>query len=67
MRKFLILARVQLWALLTSFRIGGSRKKAASGWAALALMAALCLFIPGRTAFPLEDSWRRPAVWSCFC
>ena len=53
MRKFLILARVQLWALLTSFRIGGSRKKAASGWAALALMAALCLFISGSYSFPL--------------
>ena len=55
MRKFLILARVQLWALLTSFRIGGSRKKAASGWAALALMAALCLFISGSYSFPLGE------------
>lgn len=53
MRKFLILARVQLWALLASFRIGGGRRKAVSGWAALALMAALCLFISGAYSFPL--------------
>lgn len=53
MRKFLILARVQLRALLASFRIGGSRKKAASGWAALALMAALCLYISGVYSFAL--------------
>lgn len=53
MRKFLILARVQLRALLTSFRIGGSRKKAVSGWAALALMAALCLYISGFYSFAL--------------
>ena len=46
---------MQLWALLTSFRIGGSRKKAASGWAALALMAALCLFISGSYSFPLGE------------
>lgn len=53
MRKFLILARVQLRALLASFRVGGSRKKAVSGWAALALMAALCLYISGVYSFAL--------------
>lgn len=53
MRKFLILARVQLRALLASFRVGGSRKKAVSGWAALALMAALCLYISGAYSFAL--------------
>lgn len=53
MRKFLILARVQLRALLVSFRVGGSRKKAVSGWAALALMAALCLYISGAYSFAL--------------
>ena len=53
MRKFLILARVQLRALLVSFRIGGSRRKAVSGWAALALMAALCLYISGMYSFSL--------------
>ena len=53
MKKFLILSRVQLRALLASFRAGGSRKKAASGWAALALMAALCLYISGVYSFAL--------------
>ena len=53
MGKFLVLAKVQLRALLASFRVGGSRKKAVSGWTALALMAALCLFISGSYSFPL--------------
>ena len=49
----MVLAKVQLRALLASFRVGGSRKKAVSGWTALALMAALCLFISGSYSFPL--------------
>lgn len=53
MRKFRVLARVQLRALLASFRAGGSRKKAVSGWAALALMAGLCLYISGVYSFSL--------------
>ena len=51
MGKFLVLAKVQLRALLASFRVGGSRKRAVSGRAALALMAALCLFISGSYSF----------------
>ena len=39
MKKFLVLTRVQLRALLSTLRIGGSRKRAASGWGALALAA----------------------------
>lgn len=53
MRKFWILARVQLRALLASFRIGGSRKKVMSGRAALALMAGLCLYVSGTYSFAL--------------
>lgn len=53
MRKFLILARVQLRTLLVSFRVGGSRKKAASGWAALLLMAVLAAYISGAYSFAL--------------
>ena len=53
MRKFLVLAGVQLRSLLTSFRIGGSRKRAVSGWAALALMAGLCLYVSGLYSFAL--------------
>ena len=53
MRKFLVLARVQLRALLASFRVGGSRKRAASGWAALALLAGLCLYLSGVYSFSL--------------
>ena len=53
MRKFLILSRVQLRSLLTSFRIGGGRKKVFSGRAALAVMAGLCLYISGFYSFAL--------------
>lgn len=53
MRKFLILARVQLRALLASFHMGGSRKKALSGWAVLALMAVVCVYISGAYSFAL--------------
>lgn len=53
MRKFLVLAGVQLRSLLTSFRIGGSKKRAVSGWAALALMAGLCLYVSGLYSFAL--------------
>ncbi|MBD5168551.1 MAG: ABC transporter permease [Oscillibacter sp.] len=53
MRKFLVLAGVQLRSLLASFRIGGSRKRAVSGWAALALMAGLCLYVSGLYSFAL--------------
>ena len=47
MKKFLVLTRVQLRALLSTLRIGGSRKRAASGWGALALAAGLCLYLSG--------------------
>lgn len=53
MKKFLVLARVQLRALLTSFRVGGSRKKAVSGWVILLFMAALCTYISGIYSFSL--------------
>ena len=53
MRKFWVLARVQLRSLLTSFRIGGSRKRVMSGRAALGLMAGLCLYISGVYSFSL--------------
>lgn len=53
MRKFLILAKVQLRLLLTSFHIGGSRKKTFSGWAALLLAAGLCVYVSGMYSFAL--------------
>lgn len=53
MKKMLLLARVQLRALLTGFRVSGSRKRAASSWAALALMAGLCLYVSGLYSFAL--------------
>lgn len=53
MRKFLVLTKVQLRALLTSFRVGGRRSRAFSGWAALGLMAGLCLYISGMYSFAL--------------
>lgn len=53
MRKFLILAKAQLRLLLTSFHIGGSRKKAFSGWAALLLAAGLCVYVSGMYSFAL--------------
>lgn len=53
MKKFLVLTRVQLRALLSTLRIGGSRKRAASGWGALALAAGLCLYLSGFYSFAL--------------
>ena len=53
MKKFLVLTRVQLRALLSTLRIGGSRKWAASGWGALALAAGLCLYLSGSYSFAL--------------
>ncbi|MDE6880338.1 MAG: hypothetical protein K2P20_03160 [Oscillospiraceae bacterium] len=53
MRKFLVLARVQLRALLSAFRIGGSRKKAVSGWVALLAAAGLCVYVSGLYSFSL--------------
>ena len=53
MRKFWVLSRVQLRAVLAGLRIGGSRKRAASGWTALLLAAALCLYISGTYSFAL--------------
>lgn len=53
MRSFLVLSRVQLRAMLAGLRIGGSRKKAASGWTALLLAAALCLYVSGAYSFAL--------------
>jgi len=53
------IVRVQLRALLASFRVGGSRKRAASGWAALALLAALCLYVSGVYSFSLGGQLAR--------
>lgn len=53
MKSFLVLSRVQLQALLASLRVGGSRKKASSGWAALALICVLCLYVSGTCCFSL--------------
>lgn len=53
MKKFLVLARVQLRSLLASLRVGGSRRKAASVWAALALAAGLCVYVSGMYSFAL--------------
>jgi len=52
-RKFWVLARVQLRAMLASLRVGGGRKRAASGWAALALAAGLSLYMSGVYSFAL--------------
>ena len=51
MKKFLVLTRVQLRALLSTLRIGGSRKRAASGWGALALAAGALLAWRGGSLF----------------
>ncbi|MCI8539691.1 MAG: hypothetical protein HFF18_13725 [Oscillospiraceae bacterium] len=53
MNAFLTLSKVQLQALLASLRVGGSRKKASSGWAALALICVLCLYVSGACCFGL--------------
>ncbi len=53
MRKFFLLAKVQLRALLSSFRVGGGKNRAFSGWAVLLLMAGLCLYISGSYSFAL--------------
>lgn len=53
MKQFLILSRVQLRALLAAFRVGGSRKKAVSGRAALLVMAVVCLYVSGVYSFAL--------------
>ena len=55
MNKFLILAKVQLRAMLTGFRIGGGRKKAFSGGSVLLLMAGLCLYFSGIYSFSLGE------------
>ena len=42
MKHFLILTRLQLRCLLSSLQVGrGNRKRAVSGWAALAFLSAL--------------------------
>lgn len=53
MKAFLTLAGVQLQALLASLRVGGNRKKASSGWAALTLICILCLYVSGVCCFAL--------------
>ncbi len=53
MKKFFVLAGVQLKAMLSSMRVGGSRKRAASGWAALLLAAGLCVYISGFYSFAI--------------
>ncbi|MDE7262043.1 MAG: hypothetical protein K2N78_08320, partial [Oscillospiraceae bacterium] len=56
MKKFFVLAKVQLWALLSSLRIGGSRKRAASGWAAMLAAAGLCLYVSGVYSFAIAEA-----------
>lgn len=54
MKGFLILTKLQLRCLLASLQVGrGNRKRAASGWAALALISALCLCISCFYSFAL--------------
>ena len=53
MKKFFALAKVQLRALLSSLRVGGSRKRAASGLAAVLLMAGLCVYVSGVYSFAM--------------
>ena len=56
MKKFLVLAGVQLKSLLSSLRVGGSRKRAASGWAAMLGAAALCVYVSGVYSFALAET-----------
>ena len=53
MKKFLVLSRVQLRAALTGVRVGGSRKRAASGWIPLVFVAGMCLYVSGIYSFVL--------------
>ena len=54
MKHFLILTRLQLRCLLSSLQVGrGNRKRAVSGWAALAFLSALCLYISCMYSFAL--------------
>lgn len=55
MKKFLALAGVQLRSLLNSLRVGGSRKRAASGWAAMLAAAGLCVYISGVYSFAIAE------------
>lgn len=54
MKKFLVLTGLQLRCLLASLQVGrGNRRRAASGWGALAFLCALCLYISGFYSFTL--------------
>ena len=55
MKKFFALAKVQLRSLLTSLRVGGSRKRAASGWAAVLAAAGLCVYVSGIYSFAMAE------------
>ena len=47
MGKFRALLGLHFKALLATLRVGGSKKRAASGWVTLGLMGALCLYVSG--------------------
>lgn len=53
MRKLWLLIRVQLRALLVSFRIGGSRKRTVSGRMVLLAASGLCIYVSGLYSFAL--------------
>lgn len=53
MKKFFVLARVQFRALLTSLRVGGSRKRAVSAWTAVLFAAGLCVYMSGIYSFAM--------------
>ena len=47
MSKFRALLLLHFQALLAALRVGGSKKRAVSGWVTLALMGVLCLYLSG--------------------
>lgn len=60
MRKLLALTRVQLLALLAALQGGRlNRRRPVSGWAALALVCGLCLYLSGVYSFALGEQLAR--------
>lgn len=57
MKKFFALAKVQLRSLLSSLRVGGSRKRAVSGWAAILTAAGLCIYVSGLYSFAIAGQF----------
>ena len=53
MRRFLLLSRVQLQALLYALNPGGGKKRRFSGWLLLTVMGVLCLWISASYSFPI--------------